>query len=122
MEIQQSAEDYLESILVLKKRIGQVRSIDIVHELGYTKPSVSVAMKKLRENDYITMDKDGYIELLPAGEEVANSVYRRHQVLSKWLISLGVSEETAEEDACKIEHVLSDETFEKLHTYVDTLT
>lgn len=121
MEIHQSAEDYLESILVLKKRIGQVRSIDIVHELGYTKPSVSVAMKKLRENSYITMDKDGYIELLPAGEEIANSVYCRHQVLTKWLRSLGVCEETAAEDACKIEHHLSDETFEKLHAYVENL-
>lgn len=121
MEIHESAEDYLESILVLKKRLGQVRSIDIVHELGYTKPSVSVAMKKLRENNYITMDKDGYITLLLAGEEIASNVYQRHQMLTEFLISLGVSEEVAANDACKIEHHLSEETFEKLSQHVQSM-
>ena len=119
MEIHQSAEDYLESILMIRNRAGQVRSIDIVHELGYSKPSVSVAMKKLRENNYITMDKDGYIELLPAGEEVAIHVYQRHKLLTDFLLALGVNKETAAHDACKMEHHLSDETYEKFRAYVE---
>jgi len=111
MEIHKSAEDYLESILVLKERLGIVRSIDIVRELEYSKPSVSIAMKRLRENGYIEMDADGYITLLPPGEEVARRIYSRHRVLTEFLVSIGVSPETAGEDACKIEHDLSDETF-----------
>ena len=117
MEIHKSAEDYLESILVLKERLGMVRSIDIVRELEYSKPSVSIAMKRLRENGYIEMDADGYITLLPPGEEVAQRIYSRHRLLTDFLISIGVTQETASEDACKIEHDLSDETFECMKAY-----
>ena len=120
--IHQSAEDYLEVILVLRKRIGMVRSIDIVNELHYTKPSVSIAMKKLRENGYIETDPEGYITLTQQGREVAERIYERHQVLCALLTSLGVDEETAAADACKIEHVISEQTFfclkEHLHKYI----
>lgn len=95
MEIHESAEDYLEMILILKERLGLVRSIDIVHEMNYAKPSVSVAMKRLRENGYIEMDKEGYIALLPPGLEIAQRIYTRHRLLSKFLEYLGVSRETA---------------------------
>lgn len=114
MNIHESAEDYLETILVLKQRLGMVRSIDIVRELGFAKPSVSVAMKRLRENGYIEMDADGYITLLPPGMEIAQSIYTRHQVLTRFLEYLGVSKENAEADACKIEHDISSESFEKI--------
>ena len=114
MEIHESAEDYLETILMLKEQKGQVRSIDIVNEMGYSKPSISVAMKHLRENGYITMDVDGYITLTKPGMEIAQRIYTRHKLLTKFLISLGVSEKNAAADACKIEHDISDETFEKL--------
>ncbi len=114
MNIHESAEDYLESILVLKERQGMVRSIDVVHHLGYSKPSVSVAMKRLRENGYIEMDREGYITLLPPGEEIARRIYTRHKLLTRFLVQLGVSEEVAAADACKIEHDLSDESFEKI--------
>lgn len=118
MVIHQSAEDYLEVILVLKKRLGMVRSIDIVNELHYKKPSVSVAMKKLRENGYITTDEDGYISLTDQGLEVAERVYERHQVLTSVLISLGVDPEIAANDACKIEHHLSQQTFDCLKAHI----
>ena len=118
MVIHQSAEDYLEVILVLRKRIGMVRSIDIVNELHYTKPSVSVAMKKLRENGYIETDAEGYITLTEQGREVAERIYERHQVLCALLTSLGVDEETAAADACKIEHVLSEQTFACLKAHL----
>ncbi|MGO5022787.1 metal-dependent transcriptional regulator [Lawsonibacter sp. LCP25S3_G6] len=114
MNIHESAEDYLEAILVLKERQGMVRSIDVVHHLDYSKPSVSVAMKRLRENGYIEMDAEGYITLLPPGEEIARRIYTRHKLLTQFLIQLGVSEEVAAADACKIEHDLSDESFEKI--------
>ena len=114
MNIHESAEDYLESILVLKERQGMVRSIDVVHHLGYSKPSVSVAMKRLRENGYIEMDREGYITLLPPGEEIARRIYTRHKLVTRFLVQLGVSEEGAAADACKIEHDLSDESFEKI--------
>ncbi len=117
MKIYESAEDYLETILVIKNRQGYVRSIDVVHELNVTKPSVSVAMKKLRENGYISMDMDGHIALLEKGTEVADRIYERHQVLTALLVRLGVTPEVAASDACKIEHHLSDETFEKLRAY-----
>ena len=119
MQIHKSAEDYLESILVLKERLGLVRSIDIVRELGYSKPSVSIAMKRLRENGYIEMNPDGYITLLPPGEEVARRIYTRHRLLTDFLISIGVSRETAEEDACKVEHDLSDETFACIRAFAE---
>lgn len=119
MVIHASAEDYLEVILMLTERLGLVRSIDIVNELGYSKPSISVAMKKLRENGYIEMDNEGYISLLPPGMEIAQRIYRRHKLLKSFLISLGVDETTAAEDACKIEHCISEETFEKLAEHVE---
>ncbi len=118
MKIHESAENYLETILILKKRLGQVRSIDIASELSFSKPSVSVAMKNLRLNGYIDVSKDGYITLLEKGQEIAERIYERHTLFSDWLITLGVSPEVAAEDACRIEHVISDETFEafKAHT------
>ncbi len=114
MNIYESAEDYLEAILMIRERKGIVRSIDIVHEKNYSKPSISVAMKKLRENGYIEMADDGSITLLPQGEEIAQRVYTRHKLLSQFLEHLGVSAENAVADACKMEHDVSDETFEKL--------
>ena len=118
MVIHESAEDYLESILVLQERRGQVRSIDIVNELGYSKTSVSIAMKKLRENGYISLDPDGRITLNESGLAIARRVYGRHKTISKLFVLLGVSPETASEDACKVEHDLSDETFEKICQFV----
>ena len=117
MNIHESAEDYLESILKLREAHGMVRSIDIVHELGVSKPSVSVAMRNLRENGYIQVDSDGYIVLLPPGEEIAQRIYERHKLLTQIFIQLGVSPETAAADACKVEHDLSDETFEKIKAH-----
>ena len=117
MEIRQSAEDYLESILVLSKKGGGVRSIDIATRLGVSKPSVSHAMKLLREDGYIAMDRYGTITLLDKGAEIANNIYERHRVLSQMLESIGVSKETALTDACKMEHDISQETFEKIKEY-----
>ena len=117
MNIHESAEDYLEAILILRERQGSVRSIDIVHQLELTKPSVSVAMKRFRENGYIEMDADGFITLLPPGEEIAQRIYDRHKLLTKFLVALGVSEETAAADACKMEHDLSNETIEKIKAH-----
>lgn len=114
MQIHESAEDYLESILMLKERKGMVRSIDIANELEYTKASVSVAMKKLRENGYIQMDADGFISLTPTGLAIAHTIYERHKVLTEFFVRLGVDPAVAAADACKVEHDLSDETFEKL--------
>jgi len=117
MNIHKSAEDYLEAILILRERLGMVRSIDIVHEKNFSKPSVSVAMKKLRENGYIEMDENGFLTLLPPGEEIAQKIYTRHRRLSEFLMNLGVSEENAVADACKIEHDISVESFDKLVTF-----
>ena len=114
MKIQESAENYLETILVISHRKGMVRSIDIVNELEFSKPSVSVAMKNLRENGYIEMDKDGYIILLDKGREIAEKIYERHTTLSKYLVALGVDPVVAAEDACRIEHVISAESFEAI--------
>ena len=122
MVIHESAEDYLESILVLQERRGQVRSIDIVNELGFSKPSVSIAMKKLRENGYISMNSDGLISLNESGLTIARRVYGRHKMISRLFVLLGVSPETASEDACKVEHDLSDETFSKICEFVDQQT
>lgn len=118
MNIYESAEDYLEAILILRERQGAVRSIDVVRQLELTKPSVSVAMKRFRENGYIEMDADGFITLLPPGEEIAQRIYGRHKLLTRFLMALGVSEEAAAADACKMEHDLSDETFEKIKACV----
>lgn len=114
MKIQESAENYLETILVLRQRIGQVRSIDIVNEMNFSKPSISYAMKQLRENGYILMDESGYITLTDSGLEIAECIYERHKVLTDYLISLGVDEGTAREDACRIEHVISPSSFEMI--------
>lgn len=119
MKIQESAEDYLETILKLRIRNGQVRSIDIARELGYSKPSVSYAMKQFRENDYVTVDEAGYITLTDKGMEVATSVFERHTILSKMLMALGVERNTAITDACKIEHDISPETFDILKAYYE---
>lgn len=120
MQIRESAENYLETILILSQRKGkgEVRSIDIVNELEFSKPSVSVAMKNLRENGYITVDKDGYIRLTDKGLEIGEKMYERHTLLSQWLIKLGVDEKVAVEDACRMEHVISAESFAaiKKHT------
>ncbi len=111
MKIQQSAEDYLEAMLMLKESRGYVRSIDIAAQLGVTKPSVSYATKRLRENGYITMDSDGLINLTESGMEIAARMYERHKLLTAFLIHLGVDEQTAADDACKIEHDLSEQSF-----------
>lgn len=111
MKIQESAENYLETILVLQKRNGQVRSIDIANELEFTKPSISIAMKNLRQSGLIDMDQNGYITLLEEGREIAEKIYERHTILTNWLIKLGVSPDVADSDACKIEHVISTESF-----------
>ena len=110
----ESAEDYLETILILSQSVPAVRSIDIVRETGYSKPSVSVAMKNLRQKEYIVMDEDGYITMTDAGRSIAEKTYERHTVLTNLLVSLGVPEEQAAEEACKMEHVISDETFQAL--------
>ena len=114
MNIYESAENYLETILSLHETQGLVRSIDIANHLHFSKPSVSVAMKKLRESGYIEVDKEGYISLLPAGEEIARRIYERHKLLTQFFIHLGVSPDVAAADACKIEHDLSEETFQKI--------
>lgn len=114
MIIQESSENYLETILILNLRNPPVRSIDIVNELSVTKPSVSVAMKNLRENGYITMDDAGFITLTAKGREIAETMYERHTLLTKWLEGLGVNPETAAEDACRIEHVISGDSFEAI--------
>ena len=110
----ESLEDYLETILILQKKNGQVRSIDIANEMNYTKPSVSIAMKNLREKQYITMADNGYITLTETGMQRAESVLERHTILSSWLISIGVSRDTAMEDACRVEHDLSQESFDAI--------
>ncbi len=114
MKIQESAENYLETIYMLIKAKGSVRSIDIANELEFSKPSISVAMKNLRENGYIEVDRDGHITLLASGLEIAQRMYERHTVISNFLISLGVDEKIATEDACRIEHVISQESFDAI--------
>ena len=118
MNIYESAEDYLETILMLREQNGIVRSIDIAGHLGVSKPSVSVAMKKLRENGYIAMADDGHITLLPQGGEIARSIYERHRLLTDFFIRLGVPEDVAQVDACKVEHDLSAETFACIKRHV----
>lgn len=118
MKIQESAEDYLEAILVIKERKGAVRSIDVAHYKNYSKPSVSRAMGLLRENGYVVMDKDGFLTLTDAGMEIASRIYERHQMLTEWLTVLGVDPAVAAEDACRIEHDISEETFSKLKEHI----
>ncbi len=119
MVIQESAENYLETILILQKRNGTVRSIDIANELQFSKPSVSVAMKNLRNNGYIEMDKTGQIRLLSAGEKIAETVYEKHTTITQFLTALGVDPKTAAEDACRIEHVISRESFEAIKRHAE---
>lgn len=111
MKIQRASEDYLEAMLMMKEEHGYIRSLDVAEHLGVTKPSVSYATKRLRENGYISMDKDGLITLLPAGREIAERMYTRHKLLTRFLVQIGVDEETAREDACRLEHDLSETTF-----------
>jgi len=117
--IHESAEDYLESILMLREQHGQVRSIDIVNHLGFSKPSVSVAMKKLRENGYIDMAPDGLITLTDSGLEIASRIYHRHQVITELFVLMGVERQQAAEDACRVEHDLSAETFGCIAAFVE---
>lgn len=117
MEIHKSAEDYLETILRLLEEKGQVRSIDVVADMHFSKPSVSVAMKKLRESGHVLMDENGLLSLTPEGEAIARRIYDRHQILSKILELMGVDPDVAAEEACQIEHDISDDTFEKIKAY-----
>ena len=119
MNLQESGEMYLESILVLSKKKDRVRSIDVVEYMGFSKPSVSRAIGLLRGGGYVNMDADGYLTLTEEGLEVASKIYERHSLLSSFLVSLGVSEETADADACKLEHHVSDESFAAIKKYVD---
>lgn len=118
MIIKESAENYLEAILMIKNKKGNVRSIDIANQLNFTKPSVSVAMKGFREDGYITVDSDGNITLTEKGMKIASGVYERHEIIAKALIALGVEKDVAYEDSCKIEHDVSQQTFEKLKDYL----
>ncbi len=119
MRLQESGEMYLEAILVLSQRGKPVRSIDVCDYLGYSKPSVSRAMSLLRNGGYVSMDRDSYLSLTEAGREVAERIYERHRVLSTLFMALGVNEQTATQDACRIEHVISQETFEAIKRYAN---
>ena len=121
MVIHESAEDYLETILMLQETRGHVRSIDIVNKLNYSKPSVSVAMKKLRENGYIVMDGEGFITLTENGLAIAENVYSRHKLISRFLREIGVDEKTAAAEACRIEHDLSQDTVDKLREHLNKM-
>lgn len=115
----ESAEDYLENILILRERNGNVRSIDIVNEMNYSKPSISIAMKKLRTEGYVEMDLNGYITLTESGEEIAQRIYSRHRLLEKVLVAIGVDQETASEEACRIEHDINDDTYDKINAFYE---
>lgn len=121
MHTNESAENYLETILMLSKVRPVVRSVDIAEELGYKKSSISVAMKNLREKEHITVTKEGFIYLTETGKEIAEMIFERHELLTKWLVRLGVDEAIASEDACKIEHVLSTESFEAIKKHAESL-
>lgn len=118
MTVNESAENYLETILILSKQLPVVRSVDIANELGFKKSSVSVAMKHLREKEHILMDSSGFITLTPSGREIAEMIYERHEMISSWLMRLGVPKEIAVEDACKIEHVISRESFDAIRDLI----
>ena len=119
MRNHESMENYLETIYVLSNRIGNVKSIDVVHELGFSKPSVSVAVKNMKVKEYITVDKSGFIKLTDKGLEIAKSVYERHTVISSMLEKLGVSPKVAAQDACKIEHIISEESFDAIKKHME---
>ena len=118
MKIHASGEDYLEAVLILQKKQGMVRSIDLARHMGFSKPSISHAVGVLKNGDFLTVDEDGYLNLTNAGREVAEKIYERHQFFTEQLVAVGVDRETAERDACRIEHVISEEAFEKLKTSV----
>lgn len=118
MKTNESAENYLETILILSKTLPVVRSVDVASELGFKKSSVSVAMKHLRESNHITVTKEGYIYLTESGKEIAEMIFERHELLCSWLQKLGVDKQTASEDACRIEHVISQESFEAIKNYI----
>lgn len=119
MHKNESTENYLETILMLSQKLPVVRAVDIANELGFTKPSVSVAMKQLREKEYIAVSASGFITLTESGRAIADMVYERHETITKILMSLGVSETTASEDACRIEHIISEESFLALKALLD---
>jgi Mn-dependent DtxR family transcriptional regulator len=120
MAIHESAENYLETILMLSKTLPVVRSVDVANELGFKKSSVSIAMKNLRESEHITVTKEGYIYLTESGKAIAEMIYERHELLSSWLETLGVDSAIAEEDACRIEHVISPESFEAIKKHINS--
>ena len=119
MEVRQSTEDYLEAMMVLQDRLGYIRAVDIANKLSVSKPSVSVAMKNLRENGYISMDPDGYIKLEAPGMEIAQRIYGRHRKLTAFFVALGVDPDIAAKDACKVEHDLSEETYSKMIAFAE---
>jgi Mn-dependent DtxR family transcriptional regulator len=121
LQVHESAENYLETILMLSLKEDRVRSIDIVNELEYSKPSVSVAMKNLREEGYILMDADGYIKLTAKGRKIAETMYERHVAISDWLMFLGVDKKTALQDACKMEHAMSEKSFLAIKKHIEHL-
>lgn len=121
MKIHESAENYLETILILQKRNGNVRSVDIATELNFSKPSISNAMKQLSSNGYIKMDQNRMIILTDEGKNIAEKIYERHQLISEFLVMLGVEQKTAVEDACRIEHVISEETFTKFKNHMNNI-
>lgn len=121
MKILESAENYLEAVYILTKEKGQIRAIDIVHHLGFSKPSVSIAMKQLETNGYVTRDEHGHIALTEEGLEIAISVVERHELLTELFMAVGVSENVAKDDACKVEHHISQETFEKLKEKIEII-
>ena len=118
MKVHESAENYLETILILSQKNGNVRSIDVANELAFSKPSVSVAMKNLRTQGHIVVDNDGYIRLTESGRKIAETIYERHTLISNWLVHLGVPAEIAAEDACRMEHVISPESFAAIKDHV----
>lgn len=120
MVIQESAEMYLETIISLQNKKGNVRAIDISREMGFSRPTVSIAVHKLEENGYLKIDENGFISLLPPGKEIAEKILERHNILKNVFIRLGVSEKTAEKDACRIEHVISEETFDCLKKHINS--
>jgi DtxR family Mn-dependent transcriptional regulator len=118
MNVNESAENYLETILILSKKLPAVRSVDIANELGFKKSSVSIAMKNLRIKKHIIVTDGGFIHLTQSGKEIAEMIYERHELLSSWLVNLGVSSKIATHDACKIEHVISKESFDAIKQYI----
>ena len=119
MKLHASGEDYLEAILMLQKKSGMVRSVDLARHMGFSKPSISHAVGILRDGGFLTVDKDGFLHLTDIGREIAEKIYERHQFFTEQLVAVGVDRETAERDACRIEHVISEEAFEKLKTSVE---